>query len=276
MTGAAGGLGLALTGCALAQGDAVVATARNPDRVRAAFGETDRLLAVPLDVTHEQQAHAAVRDAVARFDHIDVLVNNAGRGFVGAVEEASAEELQAIFTVNVFGLLSVTRAVLPVMRARRSGRVINIGSVGGLISRAGAGVYDATKFAVEGLSEAMRAELEPLGIHVSVIEPGGMRTNFLATSSLLVAKRHLSDYEPTAGQFRTRMTAAHRKQSGDPERVAATIIDVANSPEPPFRVPLGRAAFENIDGKLRGLRLDLMRWRTAAGLLDFQDEVGAG
>src|SRR4051812_48299075 len=169
ITGAARGIGLALVEAALAAGDTVVATSRNVDSLRERFAGNAALLPVALDVTDEDQAAAAVAAALARFGHIDVLVNNAGFGLLGAVEEASADEVRRLYDTNVFGLLNVTRAVLPAMRARRSGHVINLSSVGGYRSGAGFGVYCSTKFAVEGLTEALHAELQPLGIHATVV-----------------------------------------------------------------------------------------------------------
>ena len=171
ITGASRGFGLEIARAALARGDSVVAAARDRQVVERELGRSERLLAVELDVTDERQAQEAVSAALARFGQIDVLVNNAGRGLLGAVEESSAEEVRSVFAVNVDGLLTVTRAVLPAMRSRRSGRILNISSVGGFGAWPGWGVYCATKFAVEGLSEALHAELLPLGISVTVIEP---------------------------------------------------------------------------------------------------------
>jgi NAD(P)-dependent dehydrogenase (short-subunit alcohol dehydrogenase family) len=161
-----------------------------------------------LDVTVEEQAVAVAKAAIDRFGRIDVLLNNAGFGLMGAVEEASAAEIEAVFRTNVFGLLTVTRAVLPYMRKARSGRILNISSIGGYRGAAGFGVYSSTKFAVEGLSEALHAELAPLDIHVTVVEPGYFRTDFLDASSLSVSSREISDYEATVGKVRARAPLA--------------------------------------------------------------------
>jgi NAD(P)-dependent dehydrogenase (short-subunit alcohol dehydrogenase family) len=182
ITGASRGFGALIVKEALGRGDNVVATARNPDTVTKAFGDRPNLLAIGLDVNDEAQARAAAAAAVDRFGRIDVLVNNAGFGLLGAIEENSAAEVEAVFRTNVFGLLSVTRAVLPHMRRERSGRVINISSIGGYRASVGWGVYCSTKFAVEGISEALAAEVEPLGIKVTVVEPGYFRTDFLEAS----------------------------------------------------------------------------------------------
>jgi NAD(P)-dependent dehydrogenase (short-subunit alcohol dehydrogenase family) len=275
ITGTSKGLGLATARMALAQGDAVVATARDPDRVRASLGTVSRrLLTVPLDVTDERQASAAVEEAVARFGRIDVLVNNAGRGLLGAVEEASADEVAAVFATNVFGLLTATRAVLPVMRRQRSGRVINISSVGGFRGSAGWGHYNATKFAVEGLSEAMALELAPLGIAVIVIEPGLFRTDFLDASSLHRTARILDDYAATVGGTRTRAEAINHNQVGDPVKAAAAIYTVAISAAPPLRLQLGADAVAAVEAKIARVTGELEQWRNLA-LATSRDDTSA-
>ncbi|HWY68668.1 MAG TPA: SDR family NAD(P)-dependent oxidoreductase [Terriglobales bacterium] len=210
ITGASRGLGLEITRAALKRGDSVVATARNLQSIVHAPGGQERLLPVALDVTNGLQAEAAVSVALKRFGRIDVLVNNAGRGLLGAVEEASSEEVRSVFAVNVDGLLTATRAVLPSMRERRSGRILNISSGGGFSGAPGWGVYCATKFAVEGLSESLHAELLPLGIHVTIIEPGAFRTDFLDASSLHRTAQVIDDYSESAGVTRQRVEALPR------------------------------------------------------------------
>src|ERR1700755_696194 len=184
ITGASRGFGALIAEAALKDGDAVVATARDPSTVTARLGQHERLLATRLHVTNEAEAHAAARAAVKKSGRIDVLVNNAGYGLLGAIEEASAAETERLFGTNVFGLLGVTRAVLPHMRRQRSGHIINVSSVGGYTGYPRWGVYGATKFAVEGLTEALAAEVAPLGIKVTVVEPGFFRTDFLDEASL--------------------------------------------------------------------------------------------
>lgn len=265
ITGSSRGFGLEIARSALERGDAVVATARDPGQVEAALpGFGDRLLATALDVTNADQAGDAVTRAMDRFERIDVLVNNAGRGLMGAVEEPSAEEVRELFDTNVFGLLTVTRAVLPFMREQRSGRVLNISSVGGFTSRAGSGIYGATKFAVEGISEAMRAELAPLGIWVTIVEPGAFRTDFLDPSSLRFASRTIDDYAETAGQIREWAARANRQQLGDPAKAAAAIISIATSPEPPLRLPLGSDSLDRIEDKLGTVAREVDKWRELA------------
>lgn len=204
ITGASRGFGALIAKRALEVGDHVVATARNPQTIVDALGSHPNLLVLPLDVTNEPQAREAAAAAVKRFGRIDVLLNNAGFGLLGAVEEATGEEVERLYRANVFGLLSVTRAVLPQMRQRLSGHVINMSSVGGYRGGVGFGVYSSTKFAVEGLSEALAGELKPLGIKVTIIEPGYFRTDFLDSQSLMVSLTSIDDYTETAGAIRER------------------------------------------------------------------------
>jgi NAD(P)-dependent dehydrogenase (short-subunit alcohol dehydrogenase family) len=265
ITGASRGFGLEVARQALERGDAVVATARNTRQIEDALPASDgRLLAVGLDVTDADQAQAAVTAATQRYGRIDVLVNNAGRGLLGAVEEARDEEVRAVFDTNVFGLLAVSRAVLPVMRTQRSGAVVNISSVGGFASGPGWGVYGATKFAVEGLSEAMRGELAPLGVAVVIVEPGVFRTDFLDDSSLHRAARELADYGSTAGGTRTWVTDNNHAQPGDPAKAAQAIITVATMDNPPLRLQLGADCVARVESKLDQVARELHEWRTLA------------
>jgi NAD(P)-dependent dehydrogenase (short-subunit alcohol dehydrogenase family) len=262
ITGASRGFGLEIARLALARGDAVVAAGRNPQPVEDALGDaSERLLAVELDVTSETQVAKAVARATERFQRIDVLVNNAGRGLIGAVEEASEEEIRAVFDVNLFGLLSVTRAVLPAMRRQGFGRIVNISSVGGFTSRAGGGIYAGTKFAVEGVSEAMHTELAPLGIQVIIVEPGAFRTDFLDSSSMVLSARTIEDYAATAGEFRDRAPRANHRQPGDPRKAAAAIVAVAVAETPPLRLVLGSDALGRVEAKLEQVASDLAAWR---------------
>ena len=270
ITGASRGFGLEIAKEALSRGDSVVATARNPQAVLDAIGDVDdRLLAVGLDVSAPEQAQAAVDAAIQRFGRIDVLVNNAGRGLVGAVEETSDAEARAIFDVNVFGLLAVTRGVLPHMRAARSGLVVNISSVGGFVAWPGWGVYAATKFAVEALSEAMTHELAPLGIKSVAIEPGPFRTNFLDGSSLSVVKSQLDDYAATAGAARTWATDTNYDQDGDPVKAAKIIVDLAGYDELPERIQLGGNAVADVAAKIERTHNDQVQWRSISLSADY-------
>ena len=263
ITGASRGLGMLIAKAALDAGDAVVAAARNPDAVTEALGSHDNLLAVKLDVTDQGQANVAVAAAVKRFGRIDVLVNNAGFGVVGAVEEASAEEIARVYATNVFGLLGVTRAVLPHMRRERSGRVFNISSIGGYQSRAGFGIYCSTKFAVEAISEAMYEELAPLGIYVTVVEPGAFRTDF-AGRSLQQSSTVIADYAETAGKRRKEVDTAHGSQPGDPARAAQAIITAVEADEPPALLMLGPDALKAIRGVIDAQLAELKDWENTS------------
>ncbi|QNJ93118.1 SDR family NAD(P)-dependent oxidoreductase [Mycolicibacterium fluoranthenivorans] len=270
ITGASRGFGLAIARAALGRGDSVVATARNLQALAEALPAGDeRLLTVELDVHRPEQIAAAVDAAVAAFGRIDALVNNAGRGLVGAVEETSDAEARAVFDVNVFGLLAVTRAVLPEMRAQGSGLVINVSSVGGFVAWPGWGVYCATKFAVEGLSDAMKHELEPLGIKVTAIEPGPFRTDFLDGSSLHIAATEIADYASTGGAARTWAVDNNAGQAGDPEKAAAIIVGLASEDRLPERIQLGANAVHDIADKLARTSRDLEQWREVALSADF-------
>jgi NAD(P)-dependent dehydrogenase (short-subunit alcohol dehydrogenase family) len=271
VTGAARGIGLRIVEAALANGDAVVATSRDVASLRERFAGNDALLPVALDVTDEKQAAAAAAVAVAldRFGRIDVLVNNAGFGLLGAVEEASAAEVRRLYETNVFGLLNVTRAALPSMRERRRGHVVNISSVGGFRSGPGFGVYCSTKFAVEGLSEALHGELAPLGVHVTVVEPGYFRTEFLDQSSLTVSPRLLADYAATSGQVRERAVQINQKQPGDPKRLAQAVLALVASATPPLRLPLGTDTLQVIAEKNAYVADETATWRELAASTDF-------
>lgn len=269
ITGASRGFGLEVARAALVRGDAVVATARTPASIAAALGVHERLLSVALDVTDAAQAAAAAEAAVARFGRIDVLLNNAGYGLLGAVEEASAAEVERQFATNVFGLLGVTRAVLPQMRRQRSGHVINISSVGGYASYPGWGIYCATKFAVEALTESLAAELAPLGVHATVVEPGFFRTDFLDASSLSSTGRQIPEYAATVGEMRRLMAGANHQQPGDPKKLAAALLTLADSARPPLRLPLGSDTVAKIAEKNRQVEAELEAWKALALSTDY-------
>jgi NAD(P)-dependent dehydrogenase (short-subunit alcohol dehydrogenase family) len=270
ITGASRGFGALIAEQALAAGDAVVATARNPAQVTARLGEHERLLPVALDVTRDDQAHAAVAAAVKRFGRIDVLINNAGYGLLGAVEESSADEVQKVFATNVFGLLAVTRAVLPQMREQRSGHVINLSSIGGYSAAfPGWGVYCATKFAIEGISESLAVELAPLGIKVTVVEPGFFRTDFLDDSSLSKVQQPIGDYHESVGATRTMAADYNHQQPGDPAKLAVAMLALVNAKNPPLRLPLGSDTVARIEAKNASVAQELQQWRELALSTDF-------
>jgi NAD(P)-dependent dehydrogenase (short-subunit alcohol dehydrogenase family) len=269
ITGASRGFGALITERALAKGDNVVATARNPKAITDRFGDHANLLAVALDVADEAQAAAAVDAAIGRFGRIDLLVNNAGFGLLGAIEEATAEEVQAVYGTNVFGLLTVTRAVLPHMRRQREGRILNISSIGGYRAAAGFGIYSSAKFAVEGISEALHDEVAPLGIHVTVVEPGYFRTDFLDASSLSVSSPRIADYDATAGAVRRVAAEISHNQPGDPSKLADVLIDFADAPNPPVRLPLGSDTVAAIEKKHAADAAILEAWRKVSVSTDF-------
>ncbi len=275
ITGASRGFGALIAEKALAAGDAVVATARNPQTIIDRIGQHPNLLAVALDVTDEAQGHAAAKAAVERFGRIDVLVNNAGYGLLGAVEEASGAEVEALYRTNVFGLLAVTRAVLPHMRRQRSGRILNLSSVGGLRSGPGFGVYCSTKFAVEGLTEALSAELAPLGIFATAVEPGYFRTDFLDATSLSVSPASIADYHQTAGATREIAAAVSHNQPGDPRRLAQVLVEFVDAPNPPVRLPLGSDTAAATEAVAAAHLAVLKDWRAVAESTDFPKEEAA-
>jgi NAD(P)-dependent dehydrogenase (short-subunit alcohol dehydrogenase family) len=246
-----------------------VATARNPETLRELaehFPDTVRVSA--LDVTRPETAQVAVALAVEVFGGLDVLVNNAGYGLFGAIEEAVPDEYRSMFEVNVFGLIEVTRAALPVLRQRPGGRIVNLSSTAGIAGAAGSGYYGATKFAVEGLSEALDQEVRPLGLRVIIVEPGPFRTAFLGRS-IAMAKRRISDYDQTAGQRRAYRDTHDGKQAGDPTRAVQVMLRAVDSEEPPLHLPLGPVAYGIADRKLAAFREDIFTWRQAAVATDF-------
>jgi len=270
ITGCSNGFGRELAAVALARGLRVVATARDASRLDdLVAGHEDRALALALDVTDAGQVAEAVSRAQARFGRIDVLVNNAGRGFAGAFEEASDAEIRAIFELNVFGLMAMSRAVLPGMRARRAGAIVNISSVGGMVARAGTAVYASTKYAVEGLSQAMRGELQPLGITVMAVEPGPFRTNFI--SAMERTARRIDDYAAGSGARIEQLYAGHGMQRGDPRRAAEAIMDALASSDPPIHLVLGAPALSLVRQSIERLSRELDTWEATTLGADFPD-----
>ncbi|NMK44882.1 oxidoreductase [Achromobacter sp. Bel] len=269
ITGASRGIGALIAEAALADGNAVIAAGRNVDAIAKRLGDSPALLPVALDVTNEAQAKAAVAAGLARFGRIDVLVNNAGFGLLGAVEESSDADVRRMYDTNVFGLLNVTRAVLPTLRAQRAGHVINLSSLGGYRSGAGFGAYCSTKFAVEGLTEALHAELKPLGIHATVVEPGYFRTDFLDATSLTVAGAIIDDYDATSGNVRRIAAGLNHQQPGDPAKLAAAMITLADAETPPLRLPLGTDALRVIAEKNAYVAEETDAWKALAQSTDF-------
>jgi NAD(P)-dependent dehydrogenase (short-subunit alcohol dehydrogenase family) len=269
ITGTSQGIGLELVQAALDRGDNVVATSRQPDAVASKFPSAGaRLLALGLDLSSSASAETAVERTLATFGRIDVLVNNAGFGVVGAVEEADDAEIARVIDINLLGLLRVTRAVLPVMRRQRDGHIVNLSSISGLVGMPGFGIYNLTKFGVEGLSEALAAEVNPLGIRVTIVEPGPFRTDFLG-GSLAPLKRVIDDYAETAGKMRASSTARHGNQPGDPARAAQAIITAVTAKNPPLHLLLGGFAFARANQKLTELHAEYDAWKETTLGADF-------
>jgi NAD(P)-dependent dehydrogenase (short-subunit alcohol dehydrogenase family) len=260
ITGCSTGLGRALATHVLDRGWRAAVTARDPETVADLVAHHgDRAVALPLDVTNPEQIADAVKQTEEVFGRIDVLVNNAGYGYLAAIEEGDDAEVRALFDANVFGLVAVTKAVLPGMRARHSGHVVNISSLGGLAGFGATGYYHATKFAVEGLSESLAAEVAPLGIGVTIVEPGAFRTNW-SGPSMKQSPIRIEDYAETAGKRREATMATYGSQPGDPARAAEAIVTVLEAEEPPLRLLLGTAALKVALGKLDALHRDFARW----------------
>jgi NAD(P)-dependent dehydrogenase (short-subunit alcohol dehydrogenase family) len=261
ITGCSSGFGKELAKLVLSRGWRVVVTARHPDQLKELVaGKEDNALALQLDVTDRGQIAEAVRQAEEKFGHIDVLVNNAGYGYVAAVEEGEEDQIRALFETNFFGLVDLTRAVLPGMRKRRSGHIVNFSSIGGLVSFAATGYYHATKYAVEGISESLSIEVAPLGIKVLIVESGPFRTDW-AGRSLLESKIVIDDYAETAGERRQQTRERSGKQQGDPVRAGEAIIAAVGSDNPPLHLVLGKPALEMAYQKLDALKKDFDAWR---------------
>jgi short-subunit dehydrogenase len=267
ITGCSSGFGLELAKQAVGRGYRTVMTARDPAKLQG-YVATDNVLVLALDVTQADQAGAAVKAAEARFGGIDVLVNNAGIGYFAAIEEGEEAAVRNMFEVNVFGLTRMTQAVLPGMRKRRSGCIVNFASLAGIRGMPALGQYCATKFAVEGLSEALRQEVEPLGVRVMVVEPSGFRTDWAGRSAHESAHQ-IDDYMATAGTVRTAVRAASGKQPGDPVRAAEAVIHAVASGQPPHHLLLGNDAFEGAMAKLGELRTAFTAGERVARAADF-------
>ncbi|MDB5821506.1 MAG: short-chain dehydrogenase/reductase [Herminiimonas sp.] len=273
ITGCSTGFGRELAKLVLAHGWRAVVTARNPSAVEdIAEGHGDRALVMRLDVTRRDQIGEVIANTKQRFGRIDTLVNNAGYGYLAAIEEGEDKAVRAMFETNVFGLIDMTKAVLPGMRQQRSGLIVNVSSIGGIASFAGTGYYHGTKYAVEGISESLATEVKPLGIDVLIVEPGPFRTNWAGPSIQQSASR-MDAYAATAGERRKQTEARSGNQAGDPVRAAQAIIDAALSDSPPLRLLLGKAALDLARKKLDSMRHDFDSWESTTVAADFPVEV---
>ena len=271
ITGCSTGFGRDLARLVLDRGWRAVVTARDASRVDDLAAARDgRALALALDVTKAEQISAAVDAAHAAFGRIDVLVNNAGYGYQSSVEEGEESEIRAQFDANVFGLFAMTRAVLPIMRAQRSGRILNVTSVAGLIGYPGSGYYAASKHAVEGWSDSLRKEVAPLGIHVTCVEPGPFRTDW-AGRSLKQTPTHIKDYAQTAGARLADTAAKSGTQAGDPVKAGEMMIAVAQSEAPPSQLVLGAWGTDAVDKRLADMRREFDAWKARGAATDYDD-----
>src|SRR5881275_801929 len=253
VTGAGRGMGVDIVKAALAAGHAVVATGRNTDAVARALGEADQLLVVNLDVTCPEDAKAAAAAAVERFGRIDVLVNNAGNFYAGFFEEIPPEDFRAQIETNLFGPVNVTRAVLPVMRARRRGLIVTISSVAGISGQPFVSAYAAAKFGVEGWMESLAPEVAPFGIRTMLVEPGFFRTELLTEESTKYPKPSIDDYAERTKQTVTAWKGMHGKQSGDPAKLAKALVQLASQDEPPLRWVAGADAVQVVEQKAKDM-----------------------
>jgi NAD(P)-dependent dehydrogenase (short-subunit alcohol dehydrogenase family) len=258
ITGATSGFGRAIAQAALERGDSVVATARRVDAL-ADLGDGERVQALRLDVTDAADRRAAVSAALERFGRIDVLVNNAGRTQVGAVEETTDEELRALFELHFFAPAALTRLVLPTMRRQGGGAIVQMSSVGGQTTAPGFSAYCATKFALEGLTETLRDEVRPLGIHTLIVEPGAFRTGLFRADAAYMSEE-MPEYAETVGPTREYVRTGHGEQRGDPAKAAAAIMTALDADEPPLRLVLGEDAIRNISRRLESVRTELEAW----------------
>ncbi|MBB4190920.1 NAD(P)-dependent dehydrogenase (short-subunit alcohol dehydrogenase family) [Rhizobium aethiopicum] len=272
ITGSSRGLGRALAEAVLAAGDNLLATARDPARLADLSGQYgNQVLTLALDVTDEEAAAAAVEAGVKRFGRIDVLVNNAGYGNVSPIEDTSLADFRAQVETNLFGTVIMTKAVIALMREQGAGHIIQFSSVGGRIGPAGRGAYSAAKFAVEGFSEVLSKEVAPFGIKVTVVEPGGFRTDFAGASTVLAEGR--ADYAEAVGATVRFQREYDGRQPGDPAKAAAVVIHIAGLDQPPLRLLLGSDAVRNVE-KSDAARIEADRvWRAVSVSTDFESDA---
>jgi NAD(P)-dependent dehydrogenase (short-subunit alcohol dehydrogenase family) len=268
ITGISRGLGRSLAKAVLAKGDVVVGTTR--DGKAPAALNAKNLTVLPLELTDRDQIRRSVAEAHGRHGRLDVIVNNAGYGLLGPVEATTPEQVEHVFAVNFFGPLEVIRSVLPFLRKQRGGHIVNISSIAGIAPTPGAGLYAATKFALEGLSQSLAQEAAPFGIWVTVVEPGAFRTDFLTTQSLRLTEEHAADdYAATSGQSITGLLSRSGRQLGDPDRGAAAIIEAVDADEPPLNLLLGSDALARAKARLNRFEEDLTRWESVSLATDF-------
>lgn len=270
VTGAAKGFGLEFVKAALESGDQVIATVRSqPEQLAQTLHHPADLFIVLMDVTDETQVKAAVQQGIDHFGRLDVVINNAGYGLIAGVEEATDAEARKQYDTNVFGLLNVTRAVLPTLRKQKSGHIINISSLFGYDAWAGLGLYGSTKFAVEGISQGLAVDLAPFGIHVTAVAPGLFSTEFLSSESYAVTGNPIADYDETpVGQIRAGIGQFHKTQPGDPKKLAQVVVQLVASENPPVHLPIGKDAVDLYQQNVAKTQQELAGWLAAATSTD--------
>lgn len=271
ITGAGRGMGVEFTKAALAEGYQVVATGRNIDKVAQGLGDDENLLIVKLDVTDAKDAEAAVKLAVDRFGHIDVLVNNAGSFYGGFFEELTPQQIEQQINTNLYGPMNVTRAVLPVMRKNRSGHIISISSLAGLVGFEYNAAYCASKFGLEGFMESLHQDVAPFGIKTTIVEPGFFRTKFLEPESKFLAEASIDDYAERNAQYQNFWEEKNGKQEGDPTKLAKALITIVNQVEPPSRWIAGADALAGAEQKVAELQKQINAYRDLSTSLGYED-----
>jgi len=271
VTGASQGLGLSLVKKLLAVGHRVAATSRNRDSLEKAVGinDTTRFLPLVVDLTNSNSIKQSIEQTVREFGRIDVVVNNAGYGMVGAIEEMDEEKVRDIFDINIMAIINVTKSIMPVMRAQGAGYFLNIASVAGFVGAPGWSVYSATKAAVIAFSEVLAADVKEMGIKVTVVEPSGFRTGFLDKGSLIFDQNKIEDYQMVK-KTQERYLSMNGQQAGDPEKAAEIFIELAEEPEPPLHLFLGSDAFKRAEEKIAALSAELGKWKKMTLSADFQ------
>ncbi len=275
ITGSSTGFGRSLTEAVLKHGDCVIATARKPEQLQDLVERyPNTVKALRLDITNLDEVHSAVNAAIDAFGRIDVLVNNAGYGLVGALEEYSEDQIRQNIETNLFGAINTIRAVLPIMRAQKAGHILNMSAIAGFTNELGFSVYGAAKFGLEGISEAVQGEVAPLGIKVTIVEPGPFRTDFIGRS-LVRAENSIDAYNETSGKFIQFLDTIEGRQPGEPEKAARVLIQVVESDNPPLRLVLGKYAYSKFRQKIASLTAELDAWEAIASNTDFETATAA-
>ena len=269
ITGISRGLGRSIAQAVLNRGDIVIGTSRAG--TSSPKGESNKFHVLPLEVTNRDQVFSTIAEAQRLQGQIDVVVNNAGCGLIGAIEETSVQEFQHVLDVNFLGAVHVTQAVLPYLRKQRSGHIVNISSLAGFSAPPSSGFYAAAKYALEGMSLSLRKEVAPLGIQVTLVEPGDLRTDFFDESSLRYASRVLADYDSTAGEARRKVPQLNGRQRGDPDRCAAAILQAIDAPEPPIHLFLGSDALKRARSRIEQIAQQLNQWENLSNSISFPD-----